>query len=227
MSGEKINFFSVDKILTDLFSTSTELSDAHAEIVELSALLHPVLYKRDIDIASTEDNGLVADGGALFLKSAYLREGLQDCKRATLAAATIGPELPEYATLLAERGELRKAYLADLLGSLFVEAVAEEYYRYRRGGALPRGFFPTLRFSPGYGDWSLEDQPLIIEYLAAGEAIEVTAENMLLPIKSVTLLWGWSTHPQRAHYPVGDKKKSLCAGVVSCANCQTWACRKS
>jgi hypothetical protein len=58
------------------------------------------------------------------------------------------------------------------------------------------------RYSPGYGDWDITDQPHILA-LAGGEAIDVsvTPSCMLIPRKSVTAIIGLAPGTDRPAPP--------------------------
>jgi cobalamin-dependent methionine synthase I len=49
-----------------------------------------------------------------------------------------------------------------------------------------------MRFSPGYGDWTLDNQPQVLQ-LAEAERIGITLteSNIMIPRKSVSAVIGW------------------------------------
>jgi len=154
-------------------------------------------------------------------------KGIDKCRKATLLAATIGSELSLYSTKCFSEGKLWEGTIANSLGSYTLEKFVEEFHKFLRQKNLAKGLYSSPRFSPGYGDWSLKDQEKIISILETEPFITVNYSFILEPIKSVTALIGWSDFPREMKYPVGEKKKVLCAGEASCANCKTWACRKN
>ena len=75
------------------------------------------------------------------------------------------------------------------------------------------GYYLRPRFSPGYGDFSIEHQKQILQMLNAAKEIGVssTESSMLTPTKSVTALIGLSKSNQKCH-PSG------------CEACQKYDC---
>ena len=55
----------------------------------------------------------------------------------------------------------------------------------------------TSRFSPGYGDYPLEYQQNVIQYVDGPRKIglNVTENHLMIPRKSVTALMGIADHP--------------------------------
>ena len=65
---------------------------------------------------------------------------------------------------------------------------------------LPEGERLKWRFSPGYGDWDLEEQKILFPVLDCAHAIGLTLTEscMMAPVKSVTAVIGLSSRPQQA-----------------------------
>lgn len=66
--------------------------------------------------------------------------------------------------------------------------------------AVP-GLYLKPRFSPGYGDWQLEDQQKILQLLNCEKKIGLTLTDgyMLTPVKSVTAVIGLSVDAAACH----------------------------
>lgn len=203
-----------------------QLAGAQEKLRELQKYIQPVAFWRELKVDGQEQNRISLEEGKLIIDSAYVALGLAGCSKATLLAVTIGQELPHYAQDCLQKGKLWEGTVADILGSEAVEIMAEKIHSYLKGIFLPKGLFSTLRFSPGYGDWSLKDQEKILEILQTKPKIKVTENYLLEPVKSITALIGWSSMPVSQEYPQGEKKKGFCAGGQNCAYCTTWACRK-
>ena len=73
-----------------------------------------------------------------------------------------------------------------------------------------QGYMMKWRFSPGYGDWPIQQQPEILE-LAKGSVIGVslTESLMLMPRKSITAIIGLY-HPA-PDCPAEPAKKHDCS----------------
>ncbi len=116
---------------------------------------------------------------------------LEGCERATLIVVTIGDPLMAQVAALAD-DEVTDAYHLDAVGSVLVESAVDAVDR-DVGNAIRRaGYEPTARRSPGYGDWPLSVQPLILQWCGASRiGVRCTDDHILVPAKSVTAVIGW------------------------------------
>ncbi len=136
----------------------------------------------------TVDEGGVLAGGEYF-KSSKLAAHLKGCRRAVLLAATLGPKvdiaLRRIAIASIAEGAAGQAVCAALIETYCDETEAEISNAYG-------GLNFKARFSPGYADWSLADQPRILRMLDAPKRIGLTVTDggMLAPVKSVTAIIG-------------------------------------
>ena len=63
--------------------------------------------------------------------------------------------------------------------------------------AAAKGYSMRWRFSPGYGDWPIEQQPEMLRLShAAAIGIHLTTSMMLVPRKSITAIIGLSQKPE-------------------------------
>lgn len=193
---------------------------------ELWQLVAPAIFWREEPISSNDGEQLVLGNDELRIASCYVCKGLQQCKRATVMALTIGPALPDEARRAAEAGQLYRSAIADYLGSHAVEQLAEAFCQYLQQQTLSRGLYATLRYSPGYGDWALAGQPDVFAFLNQCRGQIQLSDNFLMePVKSITAVIGWSNQWQKPEYPRGEHN-SFCNGGHNCAACVTWACRR-
>jgi hypothetical protein len=106
-------------------------------------------------------------------------------------AVTIGGALEEEAQRLFVAGEYTAGLLLDAAGTTAVEAAADAADAFIADQAARRGLSARSRFSPGYGDWAVTDQPLVTALAdACAIGLKVTASCMLVPRKSVTAVIG-------------------------------------
>ena len=79
---------------------------------------------------------------------------------------------------------------------------------------LPEGKTLKWRFSPGYGDWSLEEQRILFPVLDCAHAIGLTLTEscMMAPVKSVTAVVAIADAPERH----GSGNKCLRCGKTDC-----------
>ena len=129
--------------------------------------------------------------GGLAVTSASLARNLKGCRRVALLAATIGRTadlmIKKYSVL-----NLAKAAIVQAAGAAYIESYLDEISAEIKKDAQGRGLYLRPRFSPGYGDFSLEYQKDIFVMLECSKRIGVTltAGGLMMPSKSVTALIG-------------------------------------
>lgn len=149
---------------------------------------------------------------ALTACSEKLASNLERCEKAALMAATIGGGadklLGRYEVL-----SMAKASVAQACGAACIEAYCNVLQRGMQRQASRQGFFLRPRFSPGYGDLTLETQKDIFCVLECTKRMGLTLTDSLLmyPTKSVTAFVGWTTNAQTCH-------------IGSCRTCDNIGC---
>lgn len=127
--------------------------------------------------------------GPLSVESEDLAMCLKDCDRAIMFAATIGVEADRLRRIASVASPLNHL-IYDALGSaaieVFCDALCREWAEERTE------FTVRPRYSPGYGDLSLEVQGEFLRALDAQRKIGLTlSDNLLMiPQKSVTAIVG-------------------------------------
>ncbi len=128
----------------------------------------------------------MVDIGFGEFKSRSLYKNLDGSGQAFIFAVTLGLGVDR---LLLKLSCVSSAeyFITDALASAYTESACDEAQRLITGGAECR-----RRFSPGYGDLSLELQPKILNMLSAGKLLNITLSKSLLmtPKKSVTAIIG-------------------------------------
>lgn len=124
----------------------------------------------------------------ISIKSRDLSKLLDGCQEVYIFAVTAGEEISRRIRDLSERGDNSRALITDAVGSELVEAAADEINRYiskQTSGSL------TRRFSPGYGDWGVENQNEIDRILDLKQiGIKLNESFLMIPEKSITALVG-------------------------------------
>lgn len=159
-----------------------------------------------------ELDGDTARIGGMMIESKSLSAHLRGCREAVLLAATLGVQADRM---------IHAASMHQMSRAVVLQACAAarlEGYLNAACAALARELekeerYLTPRFSPGYGDLSLDYQQGLLDVLEAGKRIGLTLSGgkMLIPAKSVTAILGVS--PQR---------QSAC--IQTCARCPNTAC---
>ena len=129
--------------------------------------------------------------GGITVKSHSLATNLQGCTEICVLGGTIGPG----ADLMIRRAELRKmseALIYQAAASAMVEELVDHLNKQICLDAKTRGFLCRPRFSPGFGDFSLDCQRDILRLLDAPKRLGVYLLDSLLmtPSKSVTAVIG-------------------------------------
>lgn len=129
----------------------------------------------------------VCDFGCMQIESKDLAKNLQGCEAVFLFAATIGVEIDRL-IMKYSRIAPAKAVLLQAIGAERIEALCDAFCKEmesHNGKLRPR-------FSPGYGDLSMETQKSIFQLLDCSRNIGMTLNNSMLasPTKSVTAFVG-------------------------------------
>jgi hypothetical protein len=147
--------------------------------------------------------------GHQLIKLDYLRGN----KLAGLALCTIGPELEDRVKNLMASGHEPEGYVLDAVGSVAAEATADTVNAKICHWAVAHNLVATPRFSPGYGNWSLEDQRVIFQLLPAEKiGMQLNLSCMMIPRKSVSFAVTFQRETE------GKKIESPCerCGLVNC-----------
>lgn len=126
---------------------------------------------------------------------------------------TAGHEFEDYQHKLTAEGDMLRVYLANELGSLLAEKTADRMEDLLQSQLTPKGLLRTNRFSPGYCDWPLTDQPRLFSLFDISEGSllpTLTPSLLMIPIKSISGLIGIGHQVKRNDYPCGHCKLSTC-----------------
>lgn len=153
-------------------------------IEEARPLLKYKICYRELEVKL---NGEVCDFGLFRLESKDLSQNLKGCKKAIVFAATVGIELDR---LIAKYSRLSpaRALILQAIGSERADALCDAFCADIAGECAA----VRPRFSPGYGDLSLESQKIVFSALDCERRAGITLNDSLLmsPSKSVTAFVG-------------------------------------
>lgn len=138
--------------------------------------------------------------GGMEIKSKSLGKNMRGCREAVVLGATLGTGVDVL---------MRRVSLTDMAKAVVLQACAasmlEEFLDGKQEEIAEElaaaGKYLRPRFSPGYGDFSIEHQGQILAMLEAPKKIGLTMTegNMLTPIKSVTAVIAVSAHREPCH----------------------------
>ena len=108
-----------------------------------------------------------------------------------LLAATLGHEVDRQ-ILIAQKKNMLDGLSLDACASVYIDEFIDEFTKNEIKPTLKEKEFLTSRFSPGYGDLSMNVIEDIIALLNATKRIGLSVTNslMMTPIKSVTAIIG-------------------------------------
>ena len=135
------------------------------------------------------DGGIEVEGAYIYSKDiARLTARSDECY---LLAATLGHEVDRQISIFQQKNMLDGLAL-DACASVRIDAFIDQFIKSEIKPGLHDGEFLTSRFSPGYGDLSMNVTEDIIAILNATKHIglSVTRSMMMSPIKSVTAIIG-------------------------------------
>lgn len=124
-----------------------------------------------------------------FLKGKSISRHLENSSSCYLLAATLGISMDRILNRN-NKVDLPKAIICDACASTYIEEICDQISTYLQK-INPKSEL-TSRFSPGYGDLSLENQLWILQLLDAPKKIGLTVspEYLLIPSKSITAIIG-------------------------------------
>ena len=135
------------------------------------------------------DGGIELEEAEIFSRNiARLTERCDEC---ILLAATLGHEVDRQIAL-AQRKNMLEGVALDACAGVRIDAYIDGYVENEIVPCLRKGEKLTHRFSPGYGDLSMNVTEEIIAVLEATKRIglSVTRSLMMTPMKSVTAIIG-------------------------------------
>lgn len=185
------------------------------EVARCDAQLEPRFVWRAFDV-EPHDNGEAfgVTGTTLVLSGSSMKTYLAGACGVALVAGTLGAR---------SEAQLRLLGATDPLGQLIYDAACTDLIEWgadQTDGeiaayARERAMICGMRYGPGYGDLSLEVQPVILDVLQAPKRLGLTTTegHLLVPAKSITALVGLYPAPQQ------DQKRAPGASLLGCEAC--------
>lgn len=144
--------------------------------------LHLVIAERDTVMFETGD----------IVTSEQLSKWLGDVREVVLMGATAGASVTEAIGRYANNGMLARASVLDAVASETTDAALDWLMSYLTGVIHREGkTLMTTRYSPGYGDFGLENQQIFHRLLNMQSiGVTLTPQCILVPEKSVIAITG-------------------------------------
>lgn len=162
---------------------------AKAEKLVLQAAAPMHVFKRTAICVENDTTHV----GTTALVSRDLAAHLHGCREAYLFALTLGPGIDR----LIRRSEIADGPMVPVLqacAAAYTEICADEIQKSLEIQADRCGLYLRPRYSPGYGDFSLENQRFFFASLEITKRIGVflTDSLLMIPYKSITAIIGLS-----------------------------------
>lgn len=156
------------------------------------SLIHGKGIYKTVALNGVEGDVVLGDETGDLFKGAGMIKLLGECDFASLLACTIGPALEDEVEKLQGEDEVTDAFALEMVGGWMADYMADRVDERIEREIKRKGYERTMRYSPGYGDWTLDSQPLLLGLVEAERiGIDLTETNIMLPRKSVSAVIGW------------------------------------
>jgi hypothetical protein len=173
-------------------------------------LLNPRLYYRTAKL-TTHSKGTVLLNNEIVFKSRKLSKTLKDSKESVCFVGTIGTGVEREINRLMRRNSLADAYIVDVLGSVAVENMVEQFQNHMDSKYRKRDKSVTLRFSPGYCDWPITEQKKLFRVFDRREIeVDLLDSCLMCPRKSISGIFGVASNTEPPYNPCAHCNKLDC-----------------
>ena len=127
----------------------------------------------------------------VIIEGKSIGKHLETCDKVICMAATVGEGIEREVTKRFREGEYVYSMLLDAAATTAVEQAADLMEKSMEQQMAREGYTMRWRFSPGYGDWPLTQQPELFKLAGAEEiGMRLSYAMMLMPRKSITAIIG-------------------------------------
>ena len=159
-------------------------------MAEIKSISKPK-YVYDI-FSINKDDGFTLENTNFILEGENIKGYLKNSAKCAVMVATLG-NMVDFKIKYYEKISLTRALILDACATTYIEHICDGVEEEIKGIARKEGKNITFRYSPGYGDFSIEVQSNILNILDANKRVGVTAteSSILIPRKSVTAFIGF------------------------------------
>ena len=158
---------------------------------ELDQVGRMKIVYRIFDVSMEKDGHLTI--GKLKIESKNLSRNLKGCDQAIVLGATLGTGV-DMLIRKYSLTDMARVVVLQACGAAMLEEELDQWQETITERFFQENLYLRPRFSPGYGDFSIDHQRMIIRMLEASKKIGLTVTDslMLSPSKSVTAVIGIS-----------------------------------
>ncbi|MEW8956044.1 methionine synthase [Clostridium sp.] len=174
----------------ELSEELNEIIDEEIKDIEKIARIKGVYNKYSITLSH---GNVILEEVDLTLQGKSIYSHLRECSKAYLMAVTLGADVDKKIAYY-ERFNLTRALILDACATTLVEEYCDYLEDIIKNEEEKLGNTITWRYSPGYGDLTIDIQGKFLRVLNGERTIGLTASrhNLLIPRKSVTAIIGIS-----------------------------------
>lgn len=167
-----------DAYLEEAWGFSKELMDIRAT------------YKLSDQLEFDKNEKFIAEGEEFHLGS-RIRKEMVGSERVAFFICTAGNSITQKSQSLMFGNDPSLGYVYDVMGSFIVEAAGDKMQKALQEEVAKNGDKTTNRYSPGYCEWSVNDQAKIFSQFPENVCgVNLTSSYLMYPIKSISGIIG-------------------------------------
>lgn len=162
--------------------------------------IHGATYISNQIQFSEKKDKLIVSGTELAIGKTIAKE-IRQSEEVVLFICTAGEKISELSSRLLRGENPVLGYVYDILGSVIADSAAAAIQREISRLAASNGQLATNRYSPGYCQWSVEDQFSLFSFFPENCCgISLTDSALMNPVKSVSGIFGIGKHVKYREY---------------------------
>lgn len=161
------------------------------EITRCMKAIKPEVFWKKLKIQDISENHVELENGIVF-EVQYISGKLNGCSYIVILAATVGEAIDSYTRETFASGDYIRSMIIDNIAVIALNKIMKSFWISLIDDLKGTNIGITKRLSPGENEWKIEDQKKIFECLkGVCKGISLTESNMMVPIKSVTAVYGF------------------------------------
>ena len=163
---------------------NSELEEIISDSITVAQKIIQPKFALSIADKKIDGNKILLDNFVIYSKDIF--KLLKNSNKVYGIVATAGVAIDQKVDLLQKEKKTTLAYIYDSIGSVAVEQIMNNICN-----KIKRNASTTIRFSPGYGDWGINNQKEFLKWLAADKIGVCLSETFQMsPRKTVSALLG-------------------------------------